>query len=205
MASHRGLTPGSAVTLLDAFLPEFDITEIHRADIRADAPTVFAAIQSVTTAELPLFQLLMGIRLLPARLAGVRVDPVAPPGPLVDWVDELGVVLDQRPDRELVFGIAGKFWGLRGAVLARVPDAEAFRGFNSPGFCRAATNFLLQSGPNGSTRLTTETRIQALGDEARRKFRLYWSIIYPGSSLIRMEWLRAIKRRAENDSSHLSQ
>jgi hypothetical protein len=34
---------------------------------------------------------------------------------------------------------------------------------------------------------------------ARRKFGLYWRMICAGSSLIRRMWLRAIKRRAEQD------
>jgi hypothetical protein len=34
-------------------------------------------------------------------------------------------------------------------------------------------------------------------DTARRRFALYWRIIYPGSAFIRRMWLQAIKRRAE--------
>jgi hypothetical protein len=47
------------------------------------------------------------------------------------------------------------------------------------------------------TLLTTETRIYATDASSRRAFARYWRVIYPGSSLIRRMWLRAIKKRAE--------
>jgi hypothetical protein len=31
---------------------------------------------------------------------------------------------------------------------------------------------------------------------SRRRFRLYWRVIHPGSAAIRVAWLRAIRRRA---------
>jgi len=45
--------------------------------------------------------------------------------------------------------------------------------------------------------LTTETRIYATDASSRRAFARYWRVIYPGSSLIRRMWLRAIKKTAE--------
>ncbi len=49
--------------------------------------------------------------------------------------------------------------------------------------------------------LTTETRVFATDSRARRRFAVYWRVIYPGSALIRRSWLDAIKRRAENPTS----
>jgi hypothetical protein len=40
--------------------------------------------------------------------------------------------------------------------------------------------------------LTTETRIAAVDDAARRAFMRYWRIVGPFSGLIRRRWLRAI-------------
>ena len=50
---------------------------------------------------------------------------------------------------------------------------------------------------NGRSRLTTETRIFATDDVALGRFTAYWRIIFPGSAILRMTWLRAIKARAE--------
>ena len=87
--------------------------------------------------------------------------------------------------------MAGQFWRLDGGPRVNVHDAASFAAFNEPGFLRVAVNFEI------SPRLiSTETRIQALDDSARRKFSLYWTLIRPGSGWIRMAWLRAIRRRA---------
>ena len=50
---------------------------------------------------------------------------------------------------------------------------------------------------SGGTVLTTETRIKATDDPARRTFGRYWRVVIPGSAAIRRAWLRAIRRRAE--------
>jgi hypothetical protein len=57
-------------------------------------------------------------------------------------------------------------------------------------------NFKLDADEAGGTRLSTETRVFASSPAARRRFALYWRVIYPGSALIRRMWLRAIERRA---------
>jgi len=57
-------------------------------------------------------------------------------------------------------------------------------------------NFLVTpDGPNGSL-VSTETRVFANSSNARRRFARYWRAIYPGSALIRVMWLRAVRRRA---------
>ncbi len=65
------------------------------------------------------------------------------------------------------------------------------------GFALAAINFRLEDVDNGETLLTTETRIYATDASTRRKVAAYWRVIYPGSALIRVMWLRAIRNRAE--------
>jgi len=57
-------------------------------------------------------------------------------------------------------------------------------------------NFLIEQRGAGCV-VTTETRVQATDARTERRFRLYWTLIYPGSTLIRRMWLRAIQRRAE--------
>jgi hypothetical protein len=41
-------------------------------------------------------------------------------------------------------------------------------------------------------RLTTETRVEALDDAARRAFLRYWRVVGPFSALIRRRWLKQI-------------
>jgi hypothetical protein len=58
-------------------------------------------------------------------------------------------------------------------------------------------NFRVTPEENGWVALTTETRVLATNDRAKRRFGRYWHVIYPGSALIRVMWLKAIKARAE--------
>jgi len=50
---------------------------------------------------------------------------------------------------------------------------------------------------SGRSRLITQTRVATTDAAAERAFARYWRLIYPGSALFRVMWLRAIKARAE--------
>jgi len=71
--------------------------------------------------------------------------------------------------------------------------------FSRADFVKVATNLLIRLRDLGSTELSTKTRIVAMDTAARQKFAAYWAVVRSGSSLIRREWLRAIKRSAERD------
>src|SRR5262245_32557245 len=58
-------------------------------------------------------------------------------------------------------------------------------------------NFYVEDAGGGVSRLVTETRVHATDAAARRRFAAYWRMIYPGSALLRVTWLRAIRARAE--------
>ena len=183
--------------LLDDALPHCDFKEVHSVIVQASASRTFAAIKEVTLKELPLFRVLMQIRNVPSHVTG---RPLRLPADhtLFQWALESGfILLAEAVDRELVFGTVGQFWKLSGGRLS-ITDAQDFLAFEYPGYVKVATNIYLDRRVEPlSTRLITETRINALGAAARRSFALYWRLIYPGSAVIRREWLAAIKRRAE--------
>jgi hypothetical protein len=60
---------------------------------------------------------------------------------------------------------------------------------------KIAVAFEAEPIPGGS-RLTTETRVRALDERARRRFHVYWLAIGPFSGLIRRRWLRAVQEAA---------
>ncbi len=60
---------------------------------------------------------------------------------------------------------------------------------------KIAISFEAEPIPGGS-RLATETRVSALDDRTRRRFRLYWLAIGEFSGLIRRRWLRAAQEAA---------
>jgi hypothetical protein len=181
--------------LIDRFLPEYGWNELHSIEIRATPAAVLAAVRAVTSAEMPLVGLLLRLRALPARLLGHR-PPVRRRGPVLEEVLRSTFVLLAEDEAEVVVGTVGKFWQTR-ATHAEFPDGDAFIAFTSPGWAKAAMNFSVSDAGGGRTRLATETRIAVTDAPARRRFAAYWRIVRPGSGLIRILWLRAVKKRAE--------
>jgi hypothetical protein len=118
-------------------------------------------------------------------------------GTLPDRIVRFGFTkLDEVPGREVVFGIAGRFWRPNGD-LCRLTDREAFSAFSQDGYVKGAWNLRVEALEDGSSRLSTETRIRCYGHDAGRKFRLYWTFVGPFSGLIRRALLRGVRHRAE--------
>ena len=178
--------------MLDRFLPKYDVNEIHRVTSSAEPGALIQAARDVTAREVPLLVGLMAIRTLPALLRGSR--GLSLNGPILAGFTRAGfVVLEDAPEHIVVGGV-GRFWQASGG-LRRI-EPSAFRGFDERGWAKAAFTFHAKLRDGGSV-LTTETRILGTDEHARRTFRRYWRLIYPGSAAIRAAWLRAIRRRAE--------
>ena len=89
-----------------------------------------------------------------------------------------------------------QFWRFRpGGRCPGVSSPETLLAFAEPGYAKALINFKIVPEGDGCL-LTTETRILATDEGARRTFGVYWRLIYPGSALIRRGWLDAVVRRA---------
>lgn len=180
------------VSRLDEFAPAWQFHEIHTRRIDAPAERVYNAIRSVRADEIALFETLTWIR-RGGRHAPPSILNAAGRTSLIDIATENGFVrLVDDPPRELVVGTV--VLAPRGAPGALT--AALFQRPLPPGFALATMNFLVT--PDGANRsvVTTETRVYASGPDARRRFAVYWRMIYPGSALIRRMWLRAIDRRA---------
>jgi hypothetical protein len=171
--------------LIDEFLAEYDFEEKHSIAICADAATVYEAAQDVDFGDSFIVRTLL-------RLRGMSADGLS--------IRNLGYskfrILGERPARELLIGLAGRFWTPWGDL--QDVTAENFKAFDKTGYAKAVWNFSLFDEGVG-TRLTTETRIKCLDDASRRSFGRYWKFIRPFSGLIRIEMLKAIKRRAETN------
>jgi hypothetical protein len=188
-------------TQLDQFVPAYQFNEFHSIRIGAPKDKVYAALKQVTAEEILFFHTLVWLRRLGRPGPESILNP--PPGtPLLEMATKTTfIVLAEEPNQEIVVGTlvaAPRGWRPHGK---RTPEAfKALLASQQPGFVVAAMNFRLEdcdaaAGP--CTLLTTETRVYATDASSRRAFARYWRVIYPGSSLIRRMWLRAIKKRAE--------
>ncbi len=180
--------------LLDAVLPEYDVSKRHRISIRASRSRVFEEVLRYDFRSSRVTQVLMALRGYGGR---VRQSERETHGTLSESLARFGFTpLAEAPGEELVFGLVGQFWRPSGG-LRKVSAAE-FAEFREPGFARAAWNLLcVETAEPGVTDLSTETRIACYDDAARRKFLLYWRVVEPFSGLIRWSLLRGVRRAAE--------
>ncbi|MFN2385348.1 MAG: hypothetical protein ABR576_03525 [Thermoanaerobaculia bacterium] len=182
---------------IDRFMPVFHFYEHHEIRIRAGRDEVFRAIREVTPPEVRSLGNLMRIRTLPARILGLGARRPPPSQPILDIATGSSFLyLADEPPEEIVLGTAGQFWKASGTSV-RVASPEEFLALSDPAVARAVMNFAVTDEGEGWSRVTTETRIAAPSPATRRRFAAYWRLIYPGSSIIRYGWLRAIQRRAE--------
>lgn len=170
--------------LIDHYLPHYDINARYEIEIRAPLLGVYEAARTLDLKDSRITRALFRLRGLPE--ANLALEG------MLKWGF---ILLADEPEREIVLGLIGRFW-VRSPRIQSVP-AEAFIGFNQPGLAKAAMNLAFIQKEDGIVRLTTETRVFCLGADSRRSFRRYWFLIGPFSGLIRREWLRLIKRRAE--------
>jgi hypothetical protein len=171
--------------LIDQLLPTFDIKARYQIDVQAPASRAYAVARHLDMRNS------FAVRWL-YRLRGLPEADLTFEG-MLKWGF---VLLADKPSQEIVFGLIGRFWTPYPRIQrVRVDD---FMAFNQPGFAKAVGNmaFIPLSDAKG-VRVTTETRIQCLGKASRRYFRLYWRLIAPFSGIIRKEWLRLVKQRAE--------
>jgi hypothetical protein len=179
-------------TRLDEILPRYQFHEHHERHIDATPARVWRALHEVKASDIRLFRTLTTIRRL--GRPGPENTLNAPEHlPILDVALRTSFVrLAEDAERELVIGTT--VIAPRGAAVPRTRDE--FRTLTGRGFAVAAMNFRIERDPSGGSLLTTDTRVFATDPATRRSFARYWSVIYPGSALIRREWLRAIARGA---------
>ena len=173
----------SNISLLEEFLPEYEVRSCHAVLIAAPSERVMTAGSGLD------LEASRSVRWL-FRLRGIPTADLT-----LDGMFRLGFLhLAERED-ELLLGIVGKFWTPTGHLVELTPDE--FRSFRRPGYAKAAFNFRVVPVGEGETQLSTETRVATFSRSLR--FRLYWFFVAPFSGWIRREMLRLIKARAEGE------
>ncbi|MBU1276637.1 MAG: hypothetical protein KJ720_14780 [Proteobacteria bacterium] len=175
--------------LLNSCLPTYDVRARYQEFMPAPPERVYALARDLDWSRSPLVSWLFKLR----GLGRVKAEPS------LANMQKMGfLILDEEPGRELVLGVVGRFWLPTGGVQRVSP--RGFLEFDQPGYAKAAMNFLAEPAPGGGCLLSTETRVLCLGPQARRYFRLYWSLIGPFSGLIRKEALRLVRRQLRDDA-----
>jgi hypothetical protein len=183
---------------LRGLLPVWEHADSTETIVAAPPERAIEGVREASLSDMPITAMLLVARALPGILTrrrslhGTRRTPlyevlVATPG---------FVPLDEGP-RFLVAGYVGQPWRPIGGH-APVSTPDGFACFDEPGYAKVVTYFDAEPAESGST-LRTETRIHLTDDHARHAFRAYWLVVRWGSMTTRKDWLRAVRKRAEQD------
>src|SRR5690242_21568331 len=176
---------------LDDVIPNPQYRICHSRVARAPLVAVWDALHRVTMSALPLGRALEDARVLPARLSGKKLEPLA--GRTFLDVTPIPVLFSERPQVVISAGLS-QAWRLLGGQTPPRLDAAALRVWSQPGWIKVAMEFRFEPIPAG-TLLSAETRILATDPGTRRSFAAYWFLIRPGSSAIRREVLAVVAHR----------
>jgi hypothetical protein len=179
-------------SLLDRFMPTYDVVDRHR--VRVEAPAVVAL---AIAREMELFQLPVVRAIVRGRELVLRAGPdngLRPRGLLAEAQSLGWGVLADVLGREIVVGAVTRPWEAK--VTFRSVPASDFAAFAEPDYVRIAWTLRADPLDETSAVFRTETRVLPTDAVARAKFRRYWPFFSPGMKLIRRMELREVKSQA---------
>jgi hypothetical protein len=184
--------------LIDRFIPDPDFVEMRELAVEAVPAAVMASIKESDLRD-PVISTLFAVRDLPNVVTrGLRGGEPQEEKISFRNIPDVGpgwIKLAEEEDRELVLGAVGQFW--RRDYGARDVTAEAFAGFDEPGYLKLAVTSRVEPKGYSQSVLHYEARVEATDEEARRQFIRYWKVIGPGNELIVRRALQRIKADAE--------
>ena len=169
---------------VEAWLPRFDVRERHERLVPVPPERALELALATPVAPDRIVRLLFRLRGLDTREASIG-----------EFSSSGAFLALERAPTTYVFGTAVR---LRGEPRTAV-DVEAWRTWRARGV-KIAADLQAERVADGTTRLSTETRVVALDRRSRLVFRAYWLVVRPFSGLIRRRWLRAIALRAEREA-----
>jgi hypothetical protein len=185
--------------LMDQFLPRYDFAVVHADVLRAPPARSYGAASGLDLFQAPLVRTLLGIRGLPQGVVGTlrgRWKTAAQSSRRTfrfkDMVGLGWILLGETPGVEMVLGQVSRPWKAVAASTDAPTTPEQFTSFDEPGFAKIAASLRIDPYGNDSSILTLETRVALTDDESRRRFKRYWLLIGPFSSLIRRMALRLL-------------
>jgi hypothetical protein len=196
------VTSADEPLLLDRYLGEYDVAEVHACIVSGDVQTTWEAVRNADFASIPVVRSLLVLRSLPGRLRAIKGGEAVPAPPPFSFGDMPRVgfqLLAERP-AEIAFGFVGKPWKV-GAEQPVAVGRDDFAAFGDPGYAKVA--FSIRARPYGTHRtlITTETRTATTDAATRRRFAAYWQLIGPFSALIRRLILRQVTSHVETPTA----
>jgi len=179
-------------TQLDQIMPEYQFFERHSTRVHARPEQVMEAVRESKFGDMKSMRTLLKVRATAFRIP-----------------DNGDSLLDKKVFDSFAASGFATGGGEHEAVMAGganvrvgrplgVHTLQEFADYHEPGAVKMAFNFSAEDAGGGWSTVTTETRVLATDDATRRGMGRYWRLIVPGSGLLRLQWLDAIKRKAES-------
>ena len=187
IAHHEGST-----ALVDDIVPEYQIGEKHSVFIEAPPARVFDSLKRAKFDEQSVIKL---FNILPVIAGKQDASSLSEDEkPLYETLRETSGLVLEKPNKEFVTASIATVDEHVPSTPNTVHGFVAYRlGHNE---VKLPVSFRVDPEAGGS-RLTTETRILFADRNLCHDYFWYWGVIYPGSSLLRIDFLKAVKHRAE--------
>jgi hypothetical protein len=191
---------GEGDSLLDTFMPEYDVRERHNIQIHAPASIVLDCASRMDLHQSRAVQAIFRAR---EFLLGSKPHPI-PEGGLLQFTKSIGWrTLAEEPGHEIVMGAITQPWSAD--VIFKPVFPEEFATLREPDHVKIAWTLRADAVTGDICIFRTETRAVACDESARKKFRRYWRRFRPGIALIRRLMLKPLKREAERQAQRFPQ
>lgn len=172
-------------TLVDEFLPTYDVSDAVATVVNADAATTWNALLEADLIDVgrkrPLAAVLGALRMVPDTLSHVLHGelPKAPARmrlrdlPQIPMQNGGWVLLGERANDEIALGLVGKFW--QPVIAFKNVSAQDFKAFAEPGYAKTVYALSVRALDEKHTLLSAVTRTATTDNAARQWFRRYWT------------------------------
>jgi hypothetical protein len=188
------------MTLIDRYIPIFQFKEEHGIFVNVAPGMLLDASMRPETMDDPWVRTFIRLREFPDRLAGALGSASELKNRPAFGLNNF-VLLGRDGDRELAFGLIGKFWQ-SDYGLATVDSADGFERFDEQGIAKLVLNISTEVVSDGRTKLMTETRVFCNDRKSIARFTPYWRLIRPVSGFIRRRLLARILSTAVTSSQN---
>jgi hypothetical protein len=180
-------------SVLDTFIPVYEVVERHHVHVAAPAEITLAAATEMDIQQSAIIRAIFKGR---EWIMGSRAARDQIPRAFLSQMLAIGWgVLSEIQAREIVMGAVTRPW--MADVVFRTLPPEEFMTFREPGYVKIAWTLRADPINAGESVFRTETRVATTDPAARARFRRYWSFFSPGITLIRRVSLGLVKAEAE--------
>jgi hypothetical protein len=173
------------MTLVDEFMPAFDVSDTVAVVVQADPDVTWQALLRADLIEVgrrrPLVGVLGALRMLP-DLAAQFLHGERPSAPERMTLHDIAntplgsggwALLGERPGEEIALGLVGKFW--RPVIDFTAVSSADFADFAEPGYAKTIYSLSVRALGDRKTLLSGLMRTTTTDEHARVWFRRYWT------------------------------